>query len=149
MNRSPSNQTEAYMQHELTGENFDLREANDHKDDQVKRLKRQPKAYMKRMQECGVMGGVSEIEEREHHENRDDEGDQTLPVILKKESDHLRMLEYSKDQEDKLLRCIITKLMPRTAAQMLPGLPFYVMFGLNSRKTPMTSRCSTASAAST
>ena len=104
---------------------------------------------MKRMQECGVMGGVSEIEEREHHENRDDEGDQTLPVILKKESDHLRMLEYSKDQEDKLLRCIITKLMPRTAAQMLPGLPFYVMFGLNSRKTPMTSRCSTASAAST
>ena len=47
MNKSPSNQTEAYMQHELTrltGENFDLREANDHKDDQVKRLKRQLKA---------------------------------------------------------------------------------------------------------
>ena len=94
------------------------------------------------------MGGVSEIEEREHHENRDDEGDQTLPVILKKESDHLRMLEYSKDQEDKLWG-IITILMLRTAAQMLPGLPAYVMFGLNSRKTPMTSRCSTASAAST
>ena len=90
---------------------------------------------MKRMQECGVMGGVSEMEERKPHENGDDEGDQTLPVILKKESDHLRMLEYTKDQEDKLLRGIITKLMPRTAAQMLPGLPAYVMFGLNSRKT--------------
>ena len=133
MNKSPSNQTEAYMQHELTrltGENFDLREANDHKDDQVKRLKRQLKAYMKRMQESGAMGGVSEMEEREHHENGDGEGDQTLPVILKKESDHLGMLEYNKDQEDKLLRGIITELKPRTAAQMLPGLPAYVMFML-------------------
>ena len=55
MNKSPSNQTEAHMQHELTrltGENFD------HKDGQVKRLKRQLKAYMKRMLQCGVMGGV-------------------------------------------------------------------------------------------
>ena len=68
-------------------------------DDQVKRLKRQLKAYMKRMQECGVMGGVSEMEERKHHENGDDEGNQTLPVILK-DSDHLRMLEYSKAVED-------------------------------------------------
>ena len=81
-------------------------------DDQVKRLKRQLKAYMKRMQECGVMGGVSEMEERKHHENGDDEGNQTLPVILKKESDHLGMLEYNKDQEDKLLWGIITNLMP-------------------------------------
>merc|ERR1719208_512261 len=82
------------------------------------------------MAESGAMGGVSEMEDRDQHENGDGEGDQTLPVILKKESDHLGMLEYNKDQEDKLLRGIITELKPRTAAQMLPGLPAYVMFML-------------------
>ena len=40
------------------------------------------------------------------------------------------MLEYTKEQEDKLLRAVITELKPRVAAQMLPGLPAYVLFML-------------------
>ena len=133
MNKSPSNQTEAYMQHELTrltGENFDLRESNDQKEDQVRRLKKQLKIYMKKLQETGVLASVQEMEERDHQLNGDADGDQTLPVILKKEHDQLGMLEYNKEQEEKLLRAIITELKPRTAAQMLPGLPAYVMFML-------------------
>ena len=34
--------------------------------------------------------------------------DMTLPAILKKETDYLGMLEYNKEQEEKLLRAIIT-----------------------------------------
>ena len=44
MNKAPANQTEAYMQHELTrltGENFDLREKIENLNDTVKRLKKQ------------------------------------------------------------------------------------------------------------
>merc|ERR1719339_461313 len=56
MNKAPSNQTEAYMQHELTrltGENFDLREKIENLNDSVKRLKRQLKMYMKKVAEAG------------------------------------------------------------------------------------------------
>jgi len=135
MNKSPSNQTEAYMQHELTrltGENFDLRERNDEREDAIKRLKKQLKIYMKKLQESGVISSVAEMEDKDTHNYQGDtnDPDQTLPVILKKESDQLGMLEYNKDQEDKLLRAIITELKPRIAAQMLPGLPAYVMFML-------------------
>ena len=85
---------------------------------------------MKKLQETGVLASVQEMEERDHQLNGDADGDQTLPVILKKEHDQLGMLEYNKEQEEKLLRAIITELKPRTAAQMLPGLPAYVMFML-------------------
>ena len=130
MNKSPSNQTEAFMQHELTrltGENFDLREVNDNQGDQIKRLKRQLKVYMKKLQESGVLASVQEAEERERVAEVA-EADSALPVILKKESDQLGMLEYNRDYEDRLLRAIIIELKPRTAAQMLPGMPAYVLF---------------------
>merc|ERR1719228_1053617 len=129
MNKAPSNQTEAYMQHELTrltGENFDLREKIENLNDSVKRLKRQLKMYMKKLQESGV-GHVAEVDERDPDNN---DSDQTLPVILKKEAEYLGMLEYSKDQEEKLLKSIITDLKPRVASQMLPGMPAYIVFML-------------------
>ena len=130
MNKSPSNQTEAYMQHELTrltGENFDLREKIENLNDTAKRLKRQLKVYMKKLQESGVVHSVvEEVGEGE----QGGETDQTLPVILKKEADYLGMLEYKQDQEEKLLKTIITELKPRVASQMLPGLPAYILFML-------------------
>ena len=75
------------------------------------------------IQESGVISSVAEMEDKDTHNYQGDtnDPDQTLPVILKKESDQLGMLEYNKDQEDKLLRAIITELKPRIAAQMLPG----------------------------
>ena len=58
------------------------------------------------------------------------DSEQSMPVIIKKEHDNLGMLEYNKEQEDKLLRVIITELKPRLASQMLPGLPAYILFML-------------------
>jgi len=133
MNKSPANQTEAYMQHELTrltGENFDLREKIENLSETVKRLKRQLKIYMKKLAESGHEQ-VGEPEQ-EAGEGKERNTDRTLPVITRKEHDYLGMLEYSKETgtEDRLLKCIITDLKPRTAAQMLPGLPAYVLFML-------------------
>eukprot|EP00092_Neocalanus_flemingeri_P009668 GFUD01010409.1.p1 GENE.GFUD01010409.1~~GFUD01010409.1.p1 ORF type:complete len:1838 (+),score=622.26 GFUD01010409.1:290-5803(+) len=129
MNKAPSNQTEAYMQHELTrltGENFDLREKIENLNDSVKKLKRQLKTYMKKLQESGV-GNIRDMDERVPDST---EADQTLPVILKKEAKFLGMLEYAKEQEEKLLKSIITDLKPRVACQMLPGMPAYIVFML-------------------
>ena len=58
------------------------------------------------------------------------EAEQSMPVISRKEHEHLGMLDYNKEQEDKLLRVIITELKPRLASQMLPGLPAYILFML-------------------
>merc|ERR1719445_189322 len=128
MNKSPTNQTEAYMQHELTrltAENFDLREKIENLNDMVKRLKKQLKIYMKKLQENGVLQTLDEEKDVEVGE-----AEQSMPVIIKKEHDNLGMLEYNKEQEDKLLRVIITELKPRLASQMLPGLPAYILFML-------------------
>merc|ERR1719410_1225693 len=128
MNKAPASQTEAYMQHELTrltGENFDLREKIENLNDTVKRLKKQLWNYRKKLQENG--GHINEVEEKDPESN---ESDQTLPVILKKEAEYLGMLEYAKDQEEKLLKSIITDLKPRIASQMLPGMPAYILFML-------------------
>merc|ERR1712212_1344166 len=46
------------------------------------------------------------------------------------EHSYLGMLEYAKEQEEKLLKAAITDLKPRVAAQMLPGMPAYVLFML-------------------
>jgi myosin-5 len=56
MKRNPASQTEANMQHEitrLTGENFDLQEKIEALNEQVKRLKRQHKLYLKKLAESG------------------------------------------------------------------------------------------------
>ena len=70
--------------------------------------------------------------DRMEREEREDsgEGDRTLPVITRKEHSYLGMLEYPKDQEEKLLKAVITDLKPRVAAALLPGMPAYVMFML-------------------
>ena len=57
INKGPANNTEACLQHEitrLTGENFDLREKIENLGDTIKRLKRQLKAYMRKLNEAGV-----------------------------------------------------------------------------------------------
>eukprot|EP00094_Tigriopus_californicus_P007483 TCALIF_07205-PA protein Name:"Similar to MYO5A Unconventional myosin-Va (Gallus gallus)" AED:0.07 eAED:0.07 QI:0/0/0/0.83/1/1/12/0/1517 len=58
INRDPVNNTELCLQHEitrLTGENFDLREKIESLNDTIKRLKRQLRAYFKKLNEMGVL----------------------------------------------------------------------------------------------
>ena len=118
------------MQHELTrltGENFDLREKIENLNDTVKRLKKQLWNYRKKVAEAG---GAVDLERDEREVNGEEDGDTTLPAITRKEHNYLGMLEYAKEQEEKLLKAAITDLKPRVAAQMLPGMPAYVLFML-------------------
>ena len=58
INKGPTNNTEVCLQHEitrLTGENFDLREKIENLNDNIKRLKRQLRSYMKKLNDMGGM----------------------------------------------------------------------------------------------
>jgi len=130
MKRNPGSATEAIMQHELqrlTGENFDLREKIEQLSDQIKRLKKQNKMYIKKLEDSG--GSITDTEDNVE-EVRSDNGDidSSLPVITRREHESMGMLEYDKSQEEKVLRALILDLKPKIASQMLPGLPAYFLF---------------------
>ena len=64
INKSPANNTEACLQHEiqrLTGENFDLREKIENLNENTKRLKRLLKTYMKKLTDVGGNEMTSQI----------------------------------------------------------------------------------------
>ena len=136
INKGPVNNTEACLQHEitrLTGENFDLRERIETLSDTVKRQKKQMRNYMKKLNEFG--GVASDNNNIPYNattpiENLDASstvhGD--LPVIRKKEHDFQGMFDYSRDQEEHVMKALISDLKPKIAVQMLPGLPAYVLF---------------------
>lgn len=56
ISKGPANNTEACLQHEisrLTGENFDLREKIENLNETIKRLKKQLRSYMRKLNEVG------------------------------------------------------------------------------------------------
>ena len=143
INKGPANNTEACLQHEitrLTGENFDLREKIENLGDTIKRLKRQLKAYMKKLNEAGVsdvkfdfnseeMGkGIAASDAADANANAAQTLNNNMPVIRKKEHDYVGMFEYKGDQLQQVLKALIYDLKAKTAAQMLPGLPAYILF---------------------
>ena len=112
INKGPANQVEACLQHEisrLTGENFDLREKIESLQETVKRIKRQLKAYMKKLNEVGAalpetaepLDGDLEISKISSN------GPSDMPMVRKKEHDFLGMFEYKKEQEQQVLKALI------------------------------------------
>ena len=127
INKAPANTTEACLQHEitrLTGENFDLREKIENLNENIRRLKKMLKTYMKRLEDSGVPTNTSnEINDNyEHVEN------QSIVIRMKDHADYLGMFEYKKDLEQKIFKALIYDLKPKVALQMLPGLPAYILF---------------------
>ena len=117
INKGPANNTEACLQHEisrLTGENFDLREKIEEISSSNKRLKKQLKLYMKRLNEVGAAlpdvgaadggggAGGNEVETRQQLNS-----ESNLPVIRKKEHDFLGMFKYEKEREPQVLKALI------------------------------------------
>ncbi len=112
INKGPANQVEACLQHEisrLTGENIDLQEKIEGLQETIKRLKRQLKAYMKKLNEVGAalpevspMDVVGDLDPM-----RMSNGPSDMPMVRKKEHDFLGMFEYKKEQEQQVLKALI------------------------------------------
>uniref|UniRef100_A0A8C0ZH57 Unconventional myosin-Va n=1 Tax=Cyanistes caeruleus TaxID=156563 RepID=A0A8C0ZH57_CYACU len=109
----PEARIEASLQHEitrLTNENLDLMEQLEKQDKTVRKLKKQLKVFAKKI-DFGLLCDLTVIK----------------PICFKK--DFQGMLEYKKEDEQKLVKNLILELKPRgVAVNLIPGLPAYILF---------------------
>uniref|UniRef100_A0A7N6FEG4 Myosin VAb n=1 Tax=Anabas testudineus TaxID=64144 RepID=A0A7N6FEG4_ANATE len=107
---------EASLKHEitrLTNENLDLMEQQEKQDKTIRKLKKQLKFYIKK------------VEDFEGNHDAD-----CLAVnITRKEKEYQGMLEYKQGDESRLLKILVVDLKPRgVAVSFTPGLPAYIIF---------------------
>ncbi|XP_077916477.1 unconventional myosin-Vb isoform X1 [Halichoerus grypus] len=138
---SPEAQVEFGVQQEisrLTNENLDLKELVEKLEKNERKLKKQLKIYMKKVQDLEGLqpGGLSscslslsgpaaqalaQSERRRHELNRQ-------VTVQRKEKDFQGMLEYHKEDEALLIRNLVTELKPQMLAGTVPCLPAYVLY---------------------
>uniref|UniRef100_A0A8C2YF99 Unconventional myosin-Va n=1 Tax=Coturnix japonica TaxID=93934 RepID=A0A8C2YF99_COTJA len=122
----PEARIEASLQHEitrLTNENLDLMEQLEKQDKTVRKLKKQLKVFAKKI-------GELEVGQMENISPGQIIDEPIRPVnIPRKEKDFQGMLEYKKEDEQKLVKNLILDLKPRgVAVNLIPGLPAYILF---------------------
>ncbi|XP_031434354.1 unconventional myosin-Vb isoform X1 [Clupea harengus] len=116
---SPEDKVEFSVQQEitrLTNDNLDLKELMEKLEKNERKLKKQLRIYMKKVQELEVPASKGRPE-------------LTRQVTLqRKEKDFEGMLEYYKDDESMLIRTLITDMTPNTVSATVPCLPAYILF---------------------
>uniref|UniRef100_A0A667Z492 Myosin VAb n=1 Tax=Myripristis murdjan TaxID=586833 RepID=A0A667Z492_9TELE len=116
---------DASLQHEitrLTNENLDFMEQLDKEGKTIRKLKKQLKLYVKR---------VEELEGSAQQQGRASwAATPVSPVnITRKEKDFQGMLEYKPGDEGRMVKNLILDLKPRgVAVGIVPGLPAYIIF---------------------
>nr|XP_014341560.1 PREDICTED: unconventional myosin-Vb [Latimeria chalumnae] len=110
----------------LTRENLDLIEQLEKQEKNVRKLKKQLKLYMKKVQDFAeanksALGHYQapdvQLEEMGRH-----------PVIQQREQELQEMLKWRKEDESLLVENLITELKPQSVEGLQPGLPAYVLF---------------------
>ncbi|KAF3688717.1 Unconventional myosin-Va Dilute myosin heavy chain [Channa argus] len=116
---------EATVKHEitrLTNENLDLMEQQEKQDKTIRKLKKQLKFYVKKVEDYDASS-----------QERNNASMMNAPVravnITRKEKEYQGLLEYKLGDESRLLKNVITDLKPRgVAVSFIPGLPAYIIF---------------------
>ncbi|KAL1287392.1 MYO5B [Ovibos moschatus] len=121
---SPEAQVEFGIQQEmsqLTNENLDLKELVEKLEKNERKLKKQLKIYMKKVQDLEAAQALAQSERKRHELNRQ-------VTVQRKEKDFQGMLEYRKEDEALLIRNLVTELKPQTLAGAVPCLPAYILY---------------------
>ncbi|XP_057382659.1 unconventional myosin-Vb isoform X1 [Balaenoptera acutorostrata] len=121
---SPEAQVEFGVQQEmsrLTNENLDLKELVEKLEKNERKLKKQLKIYMKKVQDLEAAQALGQSERRRHELNRQ-------VTVQRKEKDFQGMLEYHKEDEALLIRNLVTDLKPQALAGTVPCLPAYILY---------------------
>uniref|UniRef100_A0A3P9DQS3 Unconventional myosin-Va n=1 Tax=Maylandia zebra TaxID=106582 RepID=A0A3P9DQS3_9CICH len=101
----------------LTRENLELLEQQEKQDKTIRKLKKQLKLYMKKVEDF----------EGNHKELSFPPG--RAVNITRKEKEYQGMLEYKQGDESRLLKNLVIDLKPRgVAVSFTPGLPAYIIF---------------------
>ncbi|XP_046723178.1 unconventional myosin-Vb isoform X2 [Silurus meridionalis] len=101
----------------LTNENLDLKEVMEKLEKNERKLKKQLKIYIKKVQE---------LEACQAAVNRPKLVRQV--TVQRKEKDFEGMLEYYKEDEALLIRMLITDMKPQIVSATVPCLPAYILF---------------------
>ncbi|XP_053520207.1 unconventional myosin-Vb isoform X3 [Artibeus jamaicensis] len=121
---SPEAQVEFAVQQEmsrLTSENLDLKELVEKLEKNEKKLKKQLKIHMKKVQDLEAIQTLAQSEKRHHELTRQ-------VTVQRKEKDFQGMLEYHKEDEALLIRNLVTELKPQVLAGTVPCLPAYILY---------------------
>ncbi|XP_020827978.1 unconventional myosin-Vb [Phascolarctos cinereus] len=121
---SPEAQVEFGVQQEisrLTNENLDLKELVEKLEKNEKKLKKQLKIYMKKVQDLEAAQALAQSERKQHELTRQ-------VTVQRKEKDFQGMLEYSKEDEPLLVRNLVTDLKPQALSGTVPCLPAYILY---------------------
>lgn len=115
----------ASLNHEitrLTNENLELLEQQEKQDKTIRKLKKQLKLYVKKVEDFEASA-----------QQKNNAPVMNAPVravnITRKEKEYQGMLEYRQGDESRLLKNVVTDLKPRgVAVSFIPGLPAYIIF---------------------
>ncbi|KAJ8338766.1 hypothetical protein SKAU_G00355520 [Synaphobranchus kaupii] len=121
---SPEAQVEYSIQQEitrLTNENLDLKEVVEKLDKNERKLKKQLKIYMKKVQELEVSQTAQQANKVRPELTRQ-------VTVQRKEKDFEGMLEYSKEDELLLVKNMVTDMKPQAVSATVPCLPAYILF---------------------
>ncbi|KAM7396859.1 hypothetical protein PAMP_019867 [Pampus punctatissimus] len=116
---------EASLKHEitrLTNENLELMEQQEQQDKTIRKLKKQLKLYMRK---------VEDFEESVQQKNKASMMNPPVRAvnITRKEKEYQGMLEYREGDESCLLKNLVIDLKTRgVAVSFIPGLPAYIIF---------------------
>ncbi|XP_036179305.1 unconventional myosin-Vb [Myotis myotis] len=121
---SPEAQVEFGVQQEmsrLTNENLDLKELVEKLEKNEKKLKKQLKIHMKRVQDLEAAQTLAQNGKRHQELSRQ-------VAVQRKEKDFQGMLEYHREDEALLIRNLVTELKPQALAGTVPCLPAYILY---------------------
>ncbi|XP_059214173.1 unconventional myosin-Vb isoform X2 [Centropristis striata] len=121
---SPEAQVEYSVQQEitrLTNDNLDLKELVEKLEKNERKLKKQLRIYMKKVQELEASQAAVQSSRSRPELSRQ-------VTVQRKEKDFEGMLEYYKEDEALLLKTLITDIQPSTVSATVPCLPAYILF---------------------
>ncbi|XP_073333627.1 unconventional myosin-Vb isoform X2 [Pagrus major] len=121
---SPEAKVEYSVQQEitrLTNDNLDLKELVEKLEKNERKLKKQLRIYMKKVQELEASMAAAQSSRSKPELSRQ-------VTVQRKEKDFEGMLEYNKEDEALLLKALITDMRPSTVSATVPCLPAYVLF---------------------
>ncbi|XP_072517688.1 unconventional myosin-Vb isoform X1 [Salminus brasiliensis] len=103
----------------LTNENLDLKEVMEKLEKNERKLKKQLKIYIKKVQE---------LEAAAMQSNRARPELIRQVTVQRKEKDFEGMLEYNKEDEALLIKTLVTDMKPHVVSATVPCLPAYILF---------------------
>ncbi|XP_024154418.1 unconventional myosin-Vb [Oryzias melastigma] len=123
---SPEARVEYSVQQEitrLTNDNLDLKEMVEKLEKNERKLKKQLRIYMKKVQELEAAAAAAAAQSVSARPELSRQ-----VTVQRKEKDFEGMLEYSKEDEARLIKALITDVRPSSVSATVPCLPAYILF---------------------